>query len=340
MNGRELPLGSGRPLPRVCETITGVPLAVYNNTDEKELLQLATHLRDFTIPIIVIDRVDELFDPSTNISESMTHVRPPFQKVWLEFSGLNKNEGCGALVEVVDAVTLQNQLKNTKVVLDPIFSTHRTQGKIDHILSRCFGEGDLGLRFHFYISIKSDKKNDYVTIGPVIEISHFIDKDGTLLSWNCFPIGYIPGPWLDRMEKLPLNEKRGIQEIAVLTCIRSLLAFSLMGCSNVSVKRVTDEYLDDTATPVEKKARQRVELPFHVLKITVGDKEVTIGGSNPIPRDLPLHHVRGHYRRYHIGPMIDGKVNPATERRFVLDFMRGNPEHGVSNKIYEVSSTT
>ena len=338
MNGRKVPLGIGHPMPRTCETIASVPLAVFSNSDELELLQLATQLNNFTVPIILVDRVEELFPKPPGI---MRHVRPPFQKVWLDFSEIQAGKRFGALVETVDATTLQHQLKNSTPTIYPTSMTDKLTPKLDSMLSRSFGDGDLGVRFRFYVSLRVQTQSFYVTLGPIYEICHFIDSDGTVLSWPCFMVSEIPGTLKHIYTKLKESEKEVLCNNVTMMCMRSLYAFSLMGCSNVSVsQQATDEYLDDTATPIKRKTRQRVKLPFHVLKITAGNREITIGGRGSIPRNLPLHHVRGHYRIYHIGPMIDGKVNPATERRFVLDFMRGNPEHGVSNKIYEVSSTT
>ena len=239
---------------------------------------------------------------------------PPFDTMWFEFRTTKVYD-----VDRIGVRVLGVEL--TQEFLDGQTDAFR-QSLMD-------GHPDLlkTTRWLLYMDGYLEQSNG-VILGPIATYVIGVAPDGKLATNDLGDHVYV-------VKSYDLTRAVGVQPLVVNPC---LMAMSFMHTKNTRVLPVVPD-LPRTKNQ-RKKDRKSPASKYYVLKIDPIDNAVAqrkVGARNsPEERsEAGLHIVRGHFADYTQGAGLFGRIHG---KFWMQAHIRGNPEHGVTEKDYEIKA--
>jgi len=186
-----------------------------------------------------------------------------------------------------------------------------------------------------------------VVIGRTTEKSrNMLDDAALFFTIKPKDFGDLEG-WLDRISKVPVSHNEYIdasddnrkeldarnQVFSVVgRLVLNFLVYMTTPAPDVSMCTWFDERRRYLSKKKGKKAAKELRsLPTTPIRIVGGRVQKTAAARVREAKDVALHWVRGHYRRYHVG-----KGRARVELRFVSPFLRGTVPGEDGPRVYKV----
>ena len=277
------------------------------------VVNLAAEFNSGRLPVMFIDGIEDL-DDGTPLRE-MQYMHPPFEAMWVEYR-------------------MQVDAGSSELQLGGVITTKKLEAGDEEILTPTLREGetlnlekDLVITMFIFGCMPTEEEGRGRVLGPEVECHLVLSGEDGRVKSSKMHLGFTN----EEKRRRAADPDSGLRSL-LHTFIRSAcVSFSLLSCSNVTIEK-SPILTDHDATRRERKERKRAPIEYHVVKVKHGHQVVTLGDGSVTRESPALHRVRGHYRRYWCGP-----DRSRCERKFILSFLRGNPERGEIRQSWDAN---
>lgn len=291
----------------------------------------------------IIDQMDVEFGdrPVGDYMLDAPSIRPPYDRLWIEAHVAVRRERRkvklavfathGRLSDEQDLIhrgqcmaALNSRRAATSRGAEPMSSE-----AIAYAINLC-RTADYVLLFPYVMGYLDERRTWFIT-GPIAMQTLFM-TDLDQIARHPPREGAQPDPLIVSAvldDRSPVEIESGLKLADVLYCH----TVGLMHCSNVVVREAGEAAITDN-----KRLRRKHRLPtirHHVLRVRVGTREIDIS-PNTETGTMPLHTVRGHYRKYGYDGrgLLFGKYRRSAV--WVPPHVRGNADNGITTKDYDL----
>ena len=324
---------------RVVETLAGTPYLV-NKAQSSVKLPNNTpfDIRDFNVRAaegLMLERTHILFADEIvqHLTEGKDHcletiVKTPrpvpfYDNIWIEGcpwkpAEIPEND----FISVGGLVQLQKLYQSTETLA--VVSEQMKQYKV----LNADAEPYISVVMFIYASTINGE-----VFGPMSRTAYVLNADFEVLADESGPIGlYLSLSIPDRY-----SMKRGlIKDASVMTMAMVARVLGLMNCSNVEM--VEEGKINDHAGRKRRERERLAWIKYHILKVRAGKHLIPIQPhrEDGTGKGVALQTVRGHFKDFSNKGLFGKYKGSAYSTIWCPPFLKGNSEHGVVVKDYNL----